>query len=107
MTSSVPMPEAPVHENYQAMFWKDKIRASWKVLTVEAKSKPALVEDSANDFFRFGILATNLRHERGSERAGRFVAADLVEIVFFATALHERTELSIAFAACRTGQRHG
>jgi len=69
-TAFIPIPEATVYENNDAVPRKNDVRgAALKILPVEAKSQSHGVQNRADCHFRGDVLSTDCRHVAGSEPA--------------------------------------
>ncbi len=56
------MPKAAMHEDHAFKAWKNKVRGSWKVLSVEPKSISEFVDKSTNGQFGLGVLSMDPPH---------------------------------------------
>lgn len=56
------MPEAPVHKEHRAVFWKYEVRATGQPAIMKAISKPTCMQTSPYQKFRLGVLASDCSH---------------------------------------------
>ena len=57
------MPNTSVDEYNLFMFWKDDVGIAGKIFAVQAKTITHLVQEGANDFFGFCVLALGFGHD--------------------------------------------
>ena len=60
------MPEASVHKNHGAVFWKNDVRFPWQILPMQAESKADFVEKGADLPFRHRIGRAHVAHDIAS-----------------------------------------
>lgn len=57
------VPETSMNKDRGVILWKHKIRAPWKILTVQSKAIASFVKETTNCYFRFGVSPFDARHD--------------------------------------------
>jgi hypothetical protein len=73
VSAVVHVPKTSMNKNDFPQDWKNQIRSSWKILSMEDIAKPHPVGHTANEQFRLRILATNRRHIMTALFRGEYV----------------------------------
>lgn len=73
------MPETAVDENDDAVSWKDQIRPTRQILSVQSVTKSEPVQRTAKNPFRPGIHIANLRHQYGALLLREYIAHRRIE----------------------------
>ncbi len=67
LAALMPMPVTPVNEHHRAMARKDKIRCPRQFFCMEPVAQPLAMQETSDQHFRPGILATDTCHHARSD----------------------------------------
>jgi hypothetical protein len=70
------MPEAPVHENADAVAREDDFRIVWKIAAVKPEAVAHGIQQTSDKQFRLGVFAANAAYQAAALLSGKGVGHD-------------------------------